>query len=687
MSQLLQDALSSSQGGEIIPGQGDFVAVGNHHTVDSSQPLPGLDQPRAQAFHAVHNGADDNSCFALVCDPDYAPRLGLLTTMSRMDRLPLMVPKAWGSVFWPPANAVRVVIIFNRPLGGRVQQNYDSEFPIFKEDDLMEKVVEPLIGLMQDLLGRGFQHRNIRATNLYWADENQQQIMLGECITSPSGVDQPLLYETINSGLAMPEGRGRGTPADELYAIGALVATLITGHSPGRDIDDETLLQRKIEKGSYAALVGNSRVTLKIMELLRGVLCDELMERWNITELVSWMEGRQLSPKQPFLPTKGARPFHFDGKDYSNCKSLAAAFSKNFIAAREVLGSESLPHWIERSIGDEALATAVTTTIKASGAGGEQSVSDSRLDRMVTRLISTLDPPGPLRFKEVAVDVESLPQALALRFQDKEFVALFANMANYRLPQTYVESLSQTRVDLASLRPMYDNITFNLTRRRPGYGIERCLYQYNDHFPCLSPLVQNQQIRTAAEILPALELYAAKAGPDEEPIDTHLVAFAAAHTKSMSERVLQALGNKDQEVMHNLGIIAFLATLQDSYGPAQLPNLTQWAGRFTGPIVESLHSQKLRKTLTKNIDKALAAGNLVGLLQVVDDGNLRARDEKGYALARQEYATAVQEIAWLQQGGLTHPDNVNEKSRGAAAVVSGVLSGIGFLLMTLVFLF
>ncbi len=663
------------------------MAVGRHHRVDYTAPLLELDQPRAKAFHAVANNAEHEPCFALVCDPDYAPRLELLNSMSRMDRLPLMIPLDWQSIFWPPADAVRVVIIFTRPLGGRIQQRDKDEFSLFKEDVLMDRIIRPLINLLQDFQARGFQHRNIRATNLYWADETQQEIMLGECITSPAGVDQPMLYETINSGLAMPEGRGRGTPADELYALGALIATLVRGASPGREIGDEALLQQKIGKGSYAALVGKSRVTLKIMELLRGVLCDEPLERWNINDLMSWLEGRQLSPKQPFLPTKGARPFNFNGKDYWNCKALARAFSENFEAAREVLNSQRLVHWIERSIGDEKLSQAIASTIKASGASGDQAVGDGRLDRMVSRIISTLDPMGPLRFRNISLDVEYLPQVLALRFEDPEFLTLFANMVGYRLPQTFVEGVSKNRVNLASMRSIFDNITFNLTRKRPGYGIERCLYQYNDYFPCLSPLVRDKQIRRANEVLPALEAFAALGNHDQEPLDTHLAAFAAAHTKSMSERVLQALGNRDDPVMHNLGIIAFLATLQDTYGPQHLPHLTRWAGQYTGPIVQSLHSQKLRKILADNISKALASGNLISLLQVVDDGDLRARDERGYAVARREYAVAVQEFAWLEQGGLSHPDNVNEKSRVVAAVVSGMLSGLAFLLMTLVFLF
>src|SRR3546814_17907810 len=77
----------------------------------------------------------------------------------------------------------------------------------------------------------------------------------------------------------------------------------------------------KITKGSYAALVGETRLSLPMVEVLRGLLCDDPEERWRHDDLQLWLSGRHLSPKQALLPPKAARLYPFDGEEYNNPRS------------------------------------------------------------------------------------------------------------------------------------------------------------------------------------------------------------------------------------------------------------------------------------------------------------------------------------------------------------------------------
>src|SRR3546814_10365001 len=104
----------------------------------------------------------------------------------------------------------------------------------------------------------------------------------------------------------MPSGRGNGAVADDLYALGATILYLLQGHSPLAGLDDRSIVAAKIEKGSFAAMSGEARLPVGLMEPLRGLLMDDPQQRWTIEDLDLWVSGRRLSPKQA-QPPKRAR--------------------------------------------------------------------------------------------------------------------------------------------------------------------------------------------------------------------------------------------------------------------------------------------------------------------------------------------------------------------------------------------
>src|SRR3546814_12871957 len=98
---------------------------------------------------------------------------------------------------------------------------------------------------------------------------------------------QPSIYEPVDAAMAMPEGRGQGVPADDYYSLGVLVLVLLCGGNPVPEMSEHELVEAKITKGSYAALVGETRLSLPMVEVLRGLLCDDPDERWRHDDLSS----------------------------------------------------------------------------------------------------------------------------------------------------------------------------------------------------------------------------------------------------------------------------------------------------------------------------------------------------------------------------------------------------------------
>jgi len=72
---------------------------------------------------------------------------------------------------------------------------------------------------LQQFLTAGATHRAIRATNVFYKDLSRRHATLGDCCSAPAGLLQPIVYETIEGGLADPWGRGEGTPSDDLIRV------------------------------------------------------------------------------------------------------------------------------------------------------------------------------------------------------------------------------------------------------------------------------------------------------------------------------------------------------------------------------------------------------------------------------------------------------------------------------------
>src|ERR1700737_3063030 len=121
--------------------------------------------------------------------------------------------------------------------------------------------------------------------------------------TAPASPIAPSARRTCSiatrRGMAMPPGRGIGSPADDLYALCATIAFLMFGKSAVAELSDEQLLAEKIGRGSYATLLGGARLAGPIIEVLRGLLADDPRERWAVQDLEMWLEGRRQVPRQP----------------------------------------------------------------------------------------------------------------------------------------------------------------------------------------------------------------------------------------------------------------------------------------------------------------------------------------------------------------------------------------------------
>jgi hypothetical protein len=642
--------------------------------------LSQLDSPYAEAYEARDLRFPDRPLFAMFCRRELLPRMDVLERFARLERASVVKPLQWGVVDWPPAGERRYAIVFRRPGGGRVAADARSDLRPMLPEELKRKIIGPLVTVLQDLSDRLITHRAIRPENLFYTDGSRTETMLGECVSAPPGLAQPVIYETIENGMAEPVGRGPGKPADDLYAFGVLLAVLLTGAIPCAGMSDQEIVSAKLSLGSYSALLGKARIPIAMLEPLRGLLCDDPHERWTADDLKVWLRGGHPTSKQPMQPPKAARPFRFAGAEYRDVRSLAYAMANNWSEAVRRVGDEDIAGWVLRSVGDEPRAALIGKALRW---GRQEDDGDGgAAHRTLARVLAALDPGAPLRYKELAANPEALGQVLAIDYHRSERVRLFVQLLRGRSPLVWFESQNANRPELLAIKKSVEQACAFVDRVRLGFGIERCLYLLSPLWPCQSPLLAQDYVCEIRDLLPALERVAQRAAPAGEPVDRHVAAFCAARTRHPPERYLKNLSSESAEARH-LAMLHLLADLQHRFGPTRLPALARWFAGLLGPIVECYHHRPFRKQLSERLPAVVQGGVLGELCVLFDNPAARLTDGQAFAAARLEYRQAVAQIAWLQQGGLSSRENVLRVSQHAAGMISAALAGLMLVAMTL----
>lgn len=663
--------------------QAGLVMVADRYRIHPEEPIPALDGPEGiKAYNATDERGAPKALFALVCRSDIAPRTEVLNQFSRFSRLPMISPLRWGVVYWPPERARRFVIVLHQPGGERILSTPDATIEPWREDRVVRVVMHPLLPMFKELGDRLLTHRGIRADNLFFADASRESVLLGECFSAPPAMAQPSIYEPIDSAMSMPAGRGHGSPSDDYYALGVLILVLICGGNPCADMSEQEIVESKISKGSYATLVGDTRLSLPMVEVLRGLLCDDPEERWRHDDVMLWLNGRHLSPKQALLPPKAARFFPFEDIEYSNAPALSNAMGRNWSAALQVIRDNDLERWIRRSLSDDARADAVGAATQAviGIGGGSQSALE---DRLLSRVLIALDHQAPMRYKQVAARIQGLSTAFAVHYHDEKLRQTFAELMIHKLPQAWIEAQPHTRADYVAFARTYDLIIMHVTKPRIGYGLERALYSLNSSWPCQSPLLRNDYVADLESLLPALERLAREGKTERAPIDWHIAGFVSARMKSAPDRAFGELTHEEDVATFNLGVVRLLAEVQQSAGPAKLPYLAGWCATLLKPMVDKFRNRSRREQMAKSLQELAAKGDIMALINMVDNPQRQAADEDGFRRAKVEFASLVEQMNWLRNGGLTKPAVVKANAREASSIVSSVIAAVTVLLITL----
>jgi hypothetical protein len=602
----------------------DGPLIANQYEVDASRKLPpvgGLD-----AFAVVDQLGGRADLMAIRLHRQVPPRPRAFQALATPIE-GLLTPVAYG----PASDSCYAIC--TAPPGPSVQ----SRPRPWPEAELLECVLRPAAHALEHLQARGMTHRGIRLDNVFQSGPGQP-VVLGTSWTMPPAMAQPALFEPPYSAMCLPAGRGDGSIADDVYALGVLLLCLALGRVPLAQADDARILRRKLELGTYAALAGDERLPPIVGDLVRGMLAEDPEHRPTPTLLLdpAAARGRRVAARPP---RRAQRPITLAGSEIWDARSLAYALAIEPDQGLNALRGNVVEHWLRRGLGDGQLAARVEELVRHRGLDMLPTDGNGEAD-LVMRVIALLDPLAPLCWRGVSLWPDGIGSALAAsQGSDPEVLARLEDVIVREEAGNWAATRGD-RCDFAVLRVEARQQHSWLQQRGQGSGVPRLTYLLNPLMPCASPLMGGRWVTRLVDLLPALEEAAGRVDHRQtEPIDAQIAAFISARLERRMDTELSTQGAGAAGVAC-LAQLRVLAQLQSRLHSRPLPALAAWLEARAGPVT----------AVEERLQALTQTGYLAPMLQALEDPAGRNADASEAREAAQQLAQIDAELAQIAGG-------------------------------------
>jgi hypothetical protein len=645
------------------------VMLGTRIEIFPSMPLPDLNTPGGMAFSARYKNETASDLYAIVCMSGLPPRIDAVSAMRAIDNPGILRLIEGGVVTWPDG-ARAYAFVYQRPLAPRMMNVLDETRQLLSEDSINHNFITPMIGALVAFMNAGVVHNAIRPTNIYWRIGNSTPPQIGEGLSTPAGMGQPVIFEPVERALAMPLGRGTGSHVDDCYAFGVTLAFLVLGRNPLQGLDDAAVIEAKMQRSTFGAMLGSHRMSPTHIEILRGLLTDDARQRWTASDLDQWLSGRRMTPKSSDAGRRASRHFDFKGKEYWQVGPLSMAFSNNVSEAAKIIETGSLNKWLRRALNDDERAQDVESAYNDLKQSGKTANYE---DQLVARTCIALDHAAPIRYRGISAMPSGVASLLSEAVQSGTNIGPLSEIIASQLVGLWVEMQKDGKAEFVTLLQLFERMKTLIEKTSFGNGVERVTYELNTGLPCLSPMLRGQYVTTPQMLLPALERIAGGGNRPREPMDRHIAAFLIVRDKR-SEILFESMAGADNSIRRVTAMLTLFSELQYRHGPERAPQVASWLAPFMEPAIKRFLSKSLRDRIHQQIKDAISSGDLGAMLRLVDDSKRIERDKQDFNAARFLYLNTQREIALLESKLNNRESVVRGAGKPMAASISSFLA-------------
>ena len=398
---------------------------------------------------------------------------------------------------------------------------------------LIELILKPAAAALARMAGLGLTHRALTPGTVLLGSGGA---VLGPFWLLPPAFGVPAAFLTPPMASSVPEGRGAGTIADDIYALGVTLLALHTGRMPLAGWTDEAVVAAKMRFGSLPALLEGRRLPTAITELLASMLADEASDRPSVERLA---RGAAVSGPKTISRRRvsAAVPLNLDNSEVWTAPQLASLVATKPEGVKRALSIGQIDHWLRRSLNEVVLAEKIETLIRPAERQAPLEGDETTVAMCLLRISRLLDPDAPLVWRGLRFlpgGLATLLAALGRRTEAERAMALeaFGNDALVIFAETLDDGIDRNDLRVFGRRLRAATLS--------SLAFDHLVYELNPALACRSATVARRPPATLQQVLPALNDAAAANGSGggaggtegieaKRPfIDRDLVAFIAA---------------------------------------------------------------------------------------------------------------------------------------------------------------
>jgi eukaryotic-like serine/threonine-protein kinase len=631
---------------ELIPrGESANMVVGRY-AIDVDNKLEKYNNVFVHSVACNDIAGNETNIYALVLNSHFPVREEIFKLAGKEIIKNFILPIASEVIPVGSNGSCNVVSIMRHPYGISLYE-FIEKYGKQSEKFILEIFLPKMAKLLYSLEVLGVVHGNLNPHNIFIDIEDGHEIYLDGFLLGYEGFEQSQIYLPLEQLTTNHFGRANANKAVDCYALGVTTLFLFLGHDLMQDMDDDIQNDYRYRRGT-PAIVPQHEINSNILKsVIKGLLSDNNIERWDSKKIIEALLGKRIPLAKACIYSDSSRPFEFLENKYYNVASLAFSMWVNWNYAKAAAGDEQIIKWIDRGIGEPRIADQLEYLKKmATYSRGELAIDE---DQFLSRAILILDHNSPIRYISIAATIESLGKMLAalIATQDSNNLLHLIKIIQLNIAfLVYNDWEEVTKIERQSFIKLLEKASIFISQNKLGFGLERCLYEFNPKLCLQSPNLLKYYITNLRQLFDVIENEDNIDGEDFI-YDKHIHGFIAFHVNLLSEVNLKHLSRMPEFENNQILRILYLFSYAQRACNIKLPKLTSILRDALSEVVDMFSSKENRDNINNELDKSLEYGDLTTILNIITNIKTIRKDKAGFIAAQRMYVQIEREITNL----------------------------------------
>lgn len=611
--------------------------LASRYIVDTTKRLAEFDTVGGQAFMVTDKENPSLPLYAFVQNPKIPVRYEVMEALQKKKISGLVCPVDYGVMALKLASlSERFVIIFERPQGQSlfIRMRVNKRLNI---SHLRSTLPLAFASTLAALHKENIIHRHIRPSNLFFVSaDRSDDIMIGECVTAPPGYGTPLDLEPMELMFADPHSRGDGSELADMYQMGATLLTYYKNRPIWENRVRDQILTSRTQIGSFQSLVVGSEQSGSIATLVKGLMDDDKINRWDIKDVLNWFEGSAKKRQHSKVIWNLNKSTLFNGHSYSDRRTLADAFANEPKKAIQFVENLDFAAWIAEAIRSEVMEERVEQLLSVQTSERVISSLTKKDYQIVSRVCAHLHPGGPIRYKDISFMSDAVPSTISAFFNagaDEQIIAL-KEILNDRSLSTLAEIVGERDMVFFNNLGSLKRVTGTVHSVALGRGLERILYNSYRELPCQSIKLMGKYVDDAGKLASALNSSSFQNTIRAVIFDRHIAAYLASRNEQYATIINNISITERDPSRFAVLALDFFSRIQNDHGLDNMTHLLSMLIEGLRPSVSQLKNKKRKEKVKAHLEKMKQDGDIMKLVSSIDLAKIMTIDKRDFARAR-----------------------------------------------------